>query len=95
MAKGYWIANVAIKNPETYPDYVAAAKVAFEKYNAHFLARGGEFEVVEGSGGNRHVVIEFASKQQALDCYHSPEYQVAAKIRQTCADGSIVIVEGV
>ncbi|MBD1549099.1 DUF1330 domain-containing protein [Roseibium aggregatum] len=94
MAKGYWISYVTIHNPEEYPDYVAAAKPAFEKYGARFLVRGGDFSEIEGTVGNRHVVIEFDSKQQALDCYNSPEYQVAAKIRQSCADGNLVIVEG-
>jgi uncharacterized protein (DUF1330 family) len=95
MAKGYWIAHVSIKNPETYPDYVAAAKPAFERFGAKFLARGGDYTAMEGDLGERHVVIEFASKQQAIDCYNSPEYQAAAKIRQSCADGNLLIVEGI
>ncbi len=35
------------------------------------------------------------SMQHALDCYNSSEYQAAKAIRQTVADGEIVIVEGV
>lgn len=95
MAKGYWIAHVKIRNPEKYPDYVAAAKPAFEKYGARFLARGGDYSAMEGDLGERHVIIEFDSKQQAEDCYNSPEYQIAAKIRQSCADGNLLIVEGI
>ncbi|ADZ68450.1 DUF1330 domain-containing protein [Polymorphum gilvum] len=94
MAKGYWIAHVKIRDPQAYPAYVAAAKPAFEKYGARFLARGGDHASMEGDLGERHVVIEFETKQQALDCYNSPEYQIAAKIRQSCADGHLVIVEG-
>lgn len=94
MAKGYWIAFVSIRDASKYPDYVAAAKPAFEKYGAKFIVRGGDFAQMEGDSGNRQVVIEFASKQQAIDCYNSPEYQIAAKIRQSCADGNLVIVEG-
>ena len=41
MPKGYWIAHVEVKDPEAYKDYVAAAKIAFDKYGAKFLARGG------------------------------------------------------
>ena len=48
MAKGYWIAHVDVRDPENYKDYVAAAKPAFEKYGARFLARGGAFEAPEG-----------------------------------------------
>ncbi|EEY33514.1 LOW QUALITY PROTEIN: conserved hypothetical protein, partial [Brucella suis bv. 3 str. 686] len=46
-------------------------------------------------GRARNVIIEFETMQHALDCYNSPEYQAAAAIRQTVADGEIVIVEGI
>lgn len=95
MAKGYWIARVDIRDPSRYPDYVAAAKLAFDKYGAHFLARGGAHQVLEGPGRARNVIIEFPSLQAAADCYNSPEYQKAAAIRQQCADGEIVVVEGI
>jgi len=36
------------------------------------------------------VVIEFPSHQAAVDCYNSPEYQIAAKIRQEVADAEMV-----
>ena len=95
MAKGYWIARVDIRDPERYKDYVAAAKAAFDKYGAHFLARGGAYTELEGTARARNVVIEFSSRQQAVDCYNSPEYQIAAKIRQECATAEMVVVEGV
>ena len=95
MAKGYWIARVDIRDAERYKDYVSAAKPAFEKYDAKFLARGGNFHKLEGQVRARNVVIEFPSLQIALDCYNSPEYQIAAAIRQEVADAEMVIVEGV
>ena len=95
MAKGYWIARVDVRDPEGYKDYVAATKAPFEKYGAKFLARGGSHELAEGSGRARNVLIEFESLAVAHDCYHSPEYQIAAGIRQKYADGEIVLVEGV
>jgi len=95
MAKGYWIARVDVRDPERYKDYVAAAKPAFEKYGAVFLARGGEYTKLEGQVRARNVVIEFPSHQAAVDCYNSPEYQIAAKIRQEVADAEMVVVEGV
>lgn len=95
MAKGYWIAHVEVRDAEAYKDYVAAAKPAFEKYGATFLARGGAFETLEGQGRARNVVIEFPSLQAAHDCYHSPEYSIARAIRQKVADAQMVLVEGV
>ena len=95
MPKAYWIARVDVADAEGYKDYVAAAKVAFDKYGARFLARGGQSEAAEGPGRARNVVIEFASMEAAHDCYHSAEYQRAASIRQRHAEGEIVLVEGV
>lgn len=95
MAKGYWIARVDVHDPERYKDYVAGAKLAFDKYGANFLARGGAVHHAEGKGRARNVVIEFASLQTAVDCFNSPEYQAAAAIRREVADGEIVLVEGI
>ena len=95
MPKGYWIARVDVKDPERYKDYVAAAKPAFDKYGAKFLARGGAFRKLEGQVRARNVVIEFPSLQAAVDCYDSPEYQVAAAIRHEAADAEMVVVEGI
>jgi uncharacterized protein (DUF1330 family) len=94
MAKGYWVARVDVRDADRYPDYVATAKPAFERFGANFLARGGNANTIEGPGRARNVIIEFPSFQDAVDCYNSPEYQEAVKIRQSCADGEIVIVEG-
>lgn len=94
MPKGYWIAHVDVRDPERYKDYVSTAKPAFERFGARFLARGGDYEVMEGNGRARNVVIEFPSKQAALDCYNSPEYQAAKAIRVTVADAEMVIVDG-
>lgn len=95
MPKAYWIARVDVRDPEGYKDYVAAAKPAFERFGAKFLARGGTAEAAEGPGRARNVIIEFASLETARDCYNSPEYQHAKSIRQKYADGEIVLVEGV
>ncbi|NTE54044.1 DUF1330 domain-containing protein [Agrobacterium tumefaciens] len=95
MAKGYWIARVDVNDSERYKDYVTTAKPAFERFGANFLARGGALTELEGTARARNVVIEFPSVQHAIDCYNSPEYQAAAKIRQEVADAEMIIVEGI
>lgn len=95
MPKGYWIARMTVNDPNEYPKYIEAAKPAFEKFGARFIVRGGRYDTVEGAGRPRNVVIEFESYDQALACYRSPEYQAAAAIRQTCAEGEIIVIEGV
>ncbi|MGZ5131913.1 MAG: DUF1330 domain-containing protein [Caldimonas sp.] len=94
MTKGYWIVRVDIADPEKYKEYIAANAAPFKKHGARFLARGGRFENPEGSSRARNAVIEFPSYQAAVDCWHSPEYQQALRIRQPVSTADLVIVEG-
>ena len=95
MPKGYWIAHVEVSDPDQYVHYVEGAKAAFEKYHAKFLARGGAHTEIEGPmGRSRHVVIEFSSYQDALDCYNSPEYQAAKEHRLPAGTATITLIEG-
>lgn len=94
MPKGYWMVHMDVRDAERYKDYVAANAVAFKKYGARFLARGGVYEVLEGAARSRNVIIEFPSYQAALDCHRSPEYQAALKLRQPVSQADLVIVEG-
>jgi uncharacterized protein (DUF1330 family) len=94
MPKGYWIARVDIIDPERYKAYIAANAQPLKKYGARFLVRAGRFENPEGATRSRNVVIEFPSYQAALDCYKSPEYQEAIKLRQPVSTGDFVIIEG-
>jgi uncharacterized protein (DUF1330 family) len=94
MPKAYWVARVDVRDPEGYKAYLAAAKLAFDRFDVKFLVRGGASEAVEGPGRARNVIIEFPSMEMARDCYYSTEYQAAKAIRQKVADGEIVLVEG-
>ncbi|HNW61787.1 MAG TPA: DUF1330 domain-containing protein [Piscinibacter sp.] len=94
MPKGYWIAHVDVRDAEQYKAYVAANAQPLAAFGGRFLARGGRFENPEGSARSRNVVIEFPSYQAALDCWNSPGYQAAVKLRQPVSVADIVIVEG-
>ena len=94
MAKGYWIARVDVENDAEYASYRALNGVAFAKYGAKFLVRGGTREVVKGTPRKHDVVIEFESHAQALACYQSPEYQAALKHLAKAGPTDLVIIEG-
>ena len=94
MAKGYWIARVDVADPEGYKAYIAANAEPFRKYGAHFLVRAGRFENAEGSSRARNIVLEFPSYQAALDCWKSPDYQEAMKLRTGVSTADVVIIEG-
>ncbi len=94
MAKGYWIARVDVSDPKAYQDYVKANAVAFAKFGARFLVRGGPCAAVEGVARARQVVLEFEDYATALACYRSEEYQEAVALRAAASQSELVIVEG-
>ena len=94
MPKGYWIALVDVSEPDAYQAYVRENAVAFKKYGARFLARGGPSEVVEGKIRARRVILEFSDYATAVACYHSPEYAKAIALRAGASTADIVLIEG-
>lgn len=94
MPKGYWIAQMDVKDAAVYDTYRAANAKPFADYGARFLVRGGQQEQREGKGRSRTVVIEFASYADALACYDSADYAAAREIRLPVSEGELVIVEG-
>ena len=85
--KAYWVGRVEVTNMDAYKNYVALNGAAFSKYGARFLVRGGSFEVAEGGAKSRNVVIEFPTYEQAVNCYHSPEYQSYCGFRHASSTG--------
>ena len=94
MPKGYWVGHVTVDDPQVYEQYRQANAVAFEKYGARFVVRGGAQEQLEGRARPRTVVIEFPSVEAARACYHSPEYQAAKALRDPVSVADLVLVEG-
>ena len=94
MPKGYWIAHVDVTNPEGYKEYVALNAIAFAKYGARFVVRGGQFTAKSGTPRARHVVLEFKDYATALACYESPEYQAACAVRDKNSTADVIVIEG-
>jgi uncharacterized protein (DUF1330 family) len=95
MPKGYIIGQITVTDPEGYPEYVRLDTPILESHGAKFVVRGGRSEVMEGTAGDRHVVIEFPSYDAAMAAWNDPDYQEVADIRRRCAESTIIIVEGV
>jgi uncharacterized protein (DUF1330 family) len=92
--KGFWIGHVDITDTEGYKAYTAANAAPFGTFGGRFLVRGGTREVVEGKVRGRTVVIEFPSYAAALDCYRSPDYQAAKRLRDGRGELDLIVVEG-
>ena len=94
MPKAYWIGRVDVTDAEQYKAYTEANAKPFKLFGAKILVRAGRFENPEGSSRSRNVVIEFPSYQAALDCWRSPDYQEAIKLRLPVSSTDLVIIEG-
>jgi uncharacterized protein (DUF1330 family) len=93
----YWIARSKVTDPAEYKKYADQVPGITAKYGGKFLARGGRFQVMEGSQKfERFVVTEFPTLEQGIACFNSDEYQKAAAFRRSGAgEVEIVIVEAV
>jgi uncharacterized protein (DUF1330 family) len=94
MPKGYWIVRADVTDLEQFKMYAAANAEALKKYGARFLARAGRFTVAEGTSRARNTVVEFPSYEAAVNCWNSPEYQAAVKLRLPVSTIDLVIIEG-
>lgn len=87
---------MAVEDAERYTEYVKSATSTVAAHGGRYIARGGRAEALEGDVAvNRVVLLEFPSFAQAKAWYDSPEYRAALAIRQSCATGTLILVEGV
>ena len=96
MAKGYVIASINVTDPVRYPDYVKKVLPTIQAFGGHFLVRGGSSQSYENKPfGDRNVVIEFPSVQDAQAWYDSEEYAPLKAMRMAASNSVQTIVEGV
>ncbi|MDX5402129.1 MAG: DUF1330 domain-containing protein [Rhodobacterales bacterium] len=91
----YIIARIEVTDLEDYKTYASQTVAQAEKAGGTFLVKGGPMTQVEGSGPDRHVVISFPTREQALEWYHSPEYQAILPIALRSSKRDLVIVDGI
>ncbi len=90
----YIIARIEVTNPEGYKAYAAQTPALAEKFGGRFLVKAGAFEQVEGSGPDRHVVIEFPDRETARRFYDSEEYRAILPLALENSERDLVIVDG-
>ena len=95
MAKGYWVVNLEVSDPETYKSYQAFVGPFLVEWGGTFVVRGGARVVKEGSARPRTVVVEFPSFAQAQAAYESEAYQTGMQQRLEASVADFVIAEGV
>ncbi len=92
----YAIVRATITDAERFKDYVARTPALLEKYGAKFLARGGDVITLEGDAENRRIVlIEYPSKEKALEFYNSTEYEELLVIMKESGTREFILVDGI
>ncbi len=91
----YLIADVDVKDPETYRTYSAQVPATIEQFGGKFLVRGGASRVLEGDWApHRTVVLEFPDMETLDRWYNSEAYSAILGIRESAAVSSVFVVEG-
>jgi uncharacterized protein (DUF1330 family) len=79
-----------------YDEYKAKAAESILAAGGRYVVRGGDIEVLEGEApAGRTVVLEFPTRQAAIDWYRSDEYTEIRKIREGAARARMYVVDGV
>lgn len=92
----YVIANIDIRDPARYAEYVKLTPATIAPFGGRFIARGGKAERLEGdTPANRVVLLEFDTYEQARAWYDSAGYATARVVRQSASVGSLILVDGV
>src|SRR5581483_3656453 len=79
----YWIAHAKVNDPVEYKKYTDPLPAIFKSSNARILARGGRYEVKEGTEtAARHVVIEFPDFDTAVKCFEGIQGRRRAQAAQ-------------
>ena len=79
------LSRVAVRSGVRYPEYLAAARPAFEKCGARFLLRRGPYAAREGNSRKRDAVIGFAVLNPCL----LPERRISSCERMQSCPGCI------
>ncbi len=92
----YVIYQAEILDAERYEEYRAKAGPCIVAAGGRYLVRGGEFAALEGDvPAGRTVVVEFPTRQAALEWYSSEEYSAIRKLREGAAQATMYVVDGV
>jgi uncharacterized protein (DUF1330 family) len=91
----YLVSNIVVQDHAAYLHYMKAGRASVARYGGRLLTAGSP-EYLEGKWQpTRVTVVEFPSREAALEFYHSPEYQEARALRHEIADYSLVLLSNI
>jgi uncharacterized protein (DUF1330 family) len=95
MPKGYICAEVEVTDPIEYEKYRPLAAASIEAFGGRYVVRRGDPDVLEGGRNVKSVVVlEFSTRERAIEWYSSAQYQEAKGIRLRGANTHVVLLSG-
>jgi len=86
------IVSLTPRDPEKLKAYSAAAGPTVQQHSGQFVARG-PVEVLAGQTQHKmQAVIEFPSRESALEWYNCDEYQALIPLRTEAMDCDFLLV---
>lgn len=87
------LVEVDIHNMEVYEEYKKMTPDSLVPFGGKFVIRGLPVEALEGEWRHdRLVLLEFSTREKALEWYNSSTYQKAKKIREKASSANFFIV---
>lgn len=89
-----FIAQITIKDPKLYQQYIDGFYKVFNKYKGKILSVDDNPKPIEGEKlHTRIVIIQFPNEIEFEKWYYSPEYQELAKLRWKASDANIILAK--
>ena len=91
----YVIYQGEILDPARYDEYKVHGAESIFAAGGRYVVRGGDVDVLEGEApAGRTVVLEFPTRQAALDWYYGERYTEARKLREGAAIARMYVIDG-
>ena len=91
----YLVAQISIKDRDTYARYEAGFMEIFDRYHGELLAVDEAVKELEGSWDyTRTVILRFPDEAAARAWYDSADYQALAQHRFAASTANLAIVKG-
>lgn len=92
----YAIAQMQVHDPAWVADYVLGVTPLVESFGGRYLARTPHLEWVEGQerAGHLAVLIEWPSREAAMEFYESDDYRPHREARLAGSTGEFLLVPG-
>ena len=94
MSKGFQLVTTTVSN-SAFAEYLEAFQPWIESVGGSVFTKDLNGQNVGGKGAKLSLIIEFPSKQAAIEAYNSFEYKELSKLRwPNSTDTNITIMDG-